>query len=53
MGVEVMKCCGALTRVYSDAGKRKHNPDCQWVRLNEAVLKTRELTGVDKPREDA
>jgi hypothetical protein len=23
-----MTCCGALTKVYSDAGKRTHHPDC-------------------------
>lgn len=28
MGTERMACCGALTKVYSDAGARRHNQDC-------------------------
>lgn len=32
MGVERMTCCGALTRVYSDAGHRTHLPGCQYYR---------------------
>lgn len=31
MGVERMKCCGALTSVYGDAGKRRHNPGCKYL----------------------
>lgn len=31
MAVEMMTCCGALTRVYLDAGKRQHTPECKWV----------------------
>ena len=31
MGLEVMACCGALTHVYGDAGKRKHNAGCHWL----------------------
>lgn len=28
MGTEVMSCCGALTRIYSEAGERVHKPGC-------------------------
>lgn len=28
MSVERMSCCGALTKVYGDAGNRRHNPGC-------------------------
>jgi len=28
MGHERMKCCGAITAVYRDAGNRRHNPGC-------------------------
>lgn len=29
MALERMSCCGALTHVYSDAGKRTHNEGCE------------------------
>lgn len=29
MGVERMNCCGALTKVYGDAGNRRHKPGCK------------------------
>jgi hypothetical protein len=29
MGTERMSCCGALTKVYADAGDRKHEPGCE------------------------
>lgn len=32
MATERMACCGALTKVYADAGNRQHNPDCEWAR---------------------
>ena len=28
MGLEACPSCGALTRVYADAGDRRHEPDC-------------------------
>jgi hypothetical protein len=32
-----MSCCGALTRVYSDAGKRIHKPWCDHHRKKDHV----------------
>lgn len=29
MGTEIMSCCGAPTKVYSDAGKRQHYMSCR------------------------
>lgn len=29
MALERMACCGALTREFSDAGRRKHAPNCK------------------------
>jgi hypothetical protein len=29
MSTERMSCCGALTRTYSDAGHRRHAPNCK------------------------
>jgi hypothetical protein len=28
MGIDVMNCCGALTKVYGDQGRRKHKEGC-------------------------
>lgn len=46
MGLERMKCCGALTRVYSDAGRRIHHPLC---RVGQAESDYAELTDNDLP----
>lgn len=35
MGTERMSCCGALTKVYADAGDRKHKPGCGLVARDE------------------
>ena len=45
MGVEVMGCCGALTRVYSQGAPgqepRRHNPWCHTLKTTEQVSEYR------------
>lgn len=46
MSVEKMACCGALTRVYADAGRRVHKPGCKG---DEAVMKVCGWCGGNDP----